>query len=154
MSIKSLLNREPVPWSLQIQGPTLKLQPGRQPEFLQDKGDHFLTLIHQTQVVRLCAVPLQQGELGKMAAASFPLPEALADLKDPRVACGKESLHAQLRGSVQKASTCRDRVNVMLRSRRRDERGGLNFEIVSLSEKMPDGLEQSGPKPEVRFFGG
>jgi len=139
---------------LQIQGPTLKLQPRRQPELLQDKDDHFFTLFHQTQVVRLCAVPFQQGELGKMAAASFPLPEALADLKDLRVACGKESLHAQLRRGVQKAPTGRDGVNVKLGSGRGDEIGGLDFEIVSLSEKMPDGLKQSGPKPEVRFFGG
>jgi hypothetical protein len=29
-----------------------------------------------------------------MAAASFPLPEALADLKDLGIACGKEALHA------------------------------------------------------------
>jgi hypothetical protein len=139
---------------LQIQGPTLKLQPRRQPELLQDKDNHFFTLIHQTQVVRLFAVPFQEGELGKMAAASFPLPEALADLKDLRIACCKESLHAQLRRGVQKASTGRDRVNMKLRSRRRDEIGGLDFQVVSLREKMPDSLKQSGPKPEVRFFGG
>jgi hypothetical protein len=45
---------------------------------------------------------------------------------------------------VQKAFACPDRVNVKLRSRRRNETGGLDFEIVSFSEKMPDGLDQSG----------
>jgi len=89
-----------------------------------------------------------------MEAASFPLPEALAGLEDPGVACGKEALHAKLWRGVQKAFACPDRVNVKLRSRRWDEIGGLDLEIVFFSEEMPDGLNQSGSKPEVRFFGG
>jgi len=76
---------------LQIQGPALELQSRRQTQFLQNKGDHCLTLLHQPQVVCLCAVPFEQSKLGKMAAASFPLPEALADLKDLGIACGKEA---------------------------------------------------------------
>jgi hypothetical protein len=79
-----------------------------------------------------------------MAAASFPLPEALANLEDLGVACGNKAFHAQLRRRVQKSFACTDRVNVELRSRRRNEIGGLDFEIVSFSEKMPDGLDQSG----------
>jgi len=89
-----------------------------------------------------------------MAAASFSVPEALADLEYLGVACGKETLHAQLRRCVQKTFACPDRVNVKLRRRRRKEIGGIDFEIVFFSEKMPDGLEQSGSKPQVRFFGG
>jgi len=88
-----------------------------------------------------------------MAAASFPVPEALADLKYLGIACGKETLHAQLRRCVQEAFSRSDRVNVKLRSRRWNEIGGLDFEKVSSGEKTPDGLDQSGSKPKVRFFG-
>jgi hypothetical protein len=89
-----------------------------------------------------------------MAFSSFLLPETLADLKNPVAACTQEALHAQLRRCVQEPCACPDRVNMKLRSRCRDETRGLDFEIVSFSEKTPDRLEQCGSQPEVRYLGG
>jgi hypothetical protein len=148
------MNSDPGPWSLQIQGVALKFQAKGQAEFLQDKNDHLLTFIHKTQVVCPCAVPFEQSELGKMALTSFPFPEALTDLKDLGIPGRKEPLHAQFRRRVQKNPASADRIDMKLGSRRRDEAGGLDFEIVFFSEKMPDRLDQSGPQPEGRPFGG
>ena len=89
-----------------------------------------------------------------MTSPSFPLTEALADLKDLGIACGKEALHAQLRRRMQKQTPCPDRVDVALRSRRWDEGGGFDFQIVFFDEVAPDGLDHCGSSPESRLFGG
>jgi hypothetical protein len=81
------------------------------------------------------------------------LPKALADLKNLRVACSKEAFHAQLRRGMQESSTRRDRINVKLRRRRRDEARSLDLEIILFGEKTPDGLEQTGSQQEGGSLG-
>jgi hypothetical protein len=44
-------------------------------------------------------------------------------------------------------------VNMGFRRRCRNKVGGLDLEIMPLNEKMPHGLDNPGPKPEVGFPG-
>ena len=105
------------------------------------------SLIPPTSLSQRERLPLFAKSIGELQNIGFASqPEAFADLKDPGVACGQQSLYAQFRGRLKKSAACADCIDVKLRGRCRNQVGSVNFEIVPLNKKMPYGLDHSRPR--------
>jgi hypothetical protein len=85
-----------------------------------------------------------------MKPASLTVPEALANLENPFIPGGQESLHTKLGRGMEIAAPDRDGIYVQFRSRCRDQSGGLYFQVTPAYKKIPDGVHHQGSQPESR----
>ena len=121
---------------------------------LTKKADHLLTLVHKGRVISPGSVPLQEGKLTQVVAASLTLPKTVADLEYPGIAGGDQSLHREFRRSVEESVADSDCVDVEFRGQFADEVGCLHLQVALRYKEMPDRLYDLGPQDEFRLFGG
>jgi hypothetical protein len=99
-------------------------------------------------------VPFQHGEFGVVEAAALIGSPAVANLEYPSIAGSQESLHAEFGRGVKEAVAAGEGIDVELRGRGRNEKGGIHFEIPPLDEELSAALDDAGTGFESAATGG